>query len=229
MLPVQGNVYMLVADGTNITASVGPDGVALVNTGSAQMSDKVLAALNQLAKQPWLRQRRTPASARTVRAPGDGRVRISTRSSVRRPAQADPLHHQHQRGARARRRQREARRGGNSAFAGGGFGGAVGQRRDAGTDRRARERAQSDERAGGQTGGRAAGGAGRPTRYFDDFYKLPEYVNGEPVIVYHAPAANTDGDSFVFFRHSEVISAGNLFSTVSYPVIDVERAARFRA
>ena len=47
--------------------------------------------------------------------------------------------------------------------------------------------------------------------------------NGEAVIVYHAPAANTDGDSFVFFRHSEVISAGNLFSTVSYPVIDVAK------
>ena len=45
----------------------------------------------------------------------------------------------------------------------------------------------------------------------------------KPVIVYHAPAANTDGDSFVFFRHSEVISAGNLFSTVSYPVIDVDK------
>ncbi len=43
------------------------------------------------------------------------------------------------------------------------------------------------------------------------------------MIVYHAPAANTDGDSLVFFRHSEVISAGNVFSTVSYPVIDVEK------
>ena len=59
--------------------------------------------------------------------------------------------------------------------------------------------------------------------YFDEFHKLPEYFNGEAVIVYHAPAANTDGDSFVFFRHSEVISAGNLFSTVSYPVIDVDK------
>ena len=46
-------------------------------------------------------------------------------------------------------------------------------------------------------------------------------MNGEAVILYHAPAANTDGDSLVFFRHSEVISAGNLFSTVSYPLIDV--------
>ena len=59
--------------------------------------------------------------------------------------------------------------------------------------------------------------------YFDEFHKLPEYVNGEAVIVYHAPAATTDGDSIVFFRHSEVISAGNLFSTVSYPVIEVDK------
>jgi glyoxylase-like metal-dependent hydrolase (beta-lactamase superfamily II) len=43
------------------------------------------------------------------------------------------------------------------------------------------------------------------------------------VILYHAPAANTDGDSIVFFRRSDVISAGNLFSTVSYPVIDVAK------
>ena len=27
----------------------------------------------------------------------------------------------------------------------------------------------------------------------------------------------------VFFRHSEVISAGNLFSTISYPVIEVDK------
>ena len=56
--------------------------------------------------------------------------------------------------------------------------------------------------------------------FFDDFHKLSEYVNGEPVILYHAKAANTDADSFVFFRHSEVIAAGNLFSTISYPLID---------
>ncbi len=43
------------------------------------------------------------------------------------------------------------------------------------------------------------------------------------MILYHAPAANTDADSIVFFRRSDVISAGNVFSTVSYPVIDVEK------
>jgi hypothetical protein len=32
--PVQGNIYMLVADGTNVTVSVGPEGIAVVNTGN---------------------------------------------------------------------------------------------------------------------------------------------------------------------------------------------------
>src|SRR3977135_2697306 len=41
---------MLVAAGTNTTASIGHDGIAVVNTGSAQMSDKILAALDQLAE-----------------------------------------------------------------------------------------------------------------------------------------------------------------------------------
>src|SRR5262249_36134246 len=48
ILPVQGSIYMLVADGTNVTLSVGPDGAMLVNTGSAKMSDKILTAVNQL-------------------------------------------------------------------------------------------------------------------------------------------------------------------------------------
>jgi len=66
--------------------------------------------------------------------------------------------------------------------------------------------------------------AAQPTdTYFDEFHKLPEYFNGEAVIVYYAAAANTDGDSFVYFRHSEVISAGNVFSTVSYPVIESDK------
>ena len=49
VLPVQGNVYMLVADGINLTASLGADGILLVNSGPAQMSDKILAAVKQLA------------------------------------------------------------------------------------------------------------------------------------------------------------------------------------
>src|SRR5207248_5862006 len=49
VLPVSGNIYMIVGGGANITASIGRDGVLLVDTGSAQMSDKVLETIRQLS------------------------------------------------------------------------------------------------------------------------------------------------------------------------------------
>jgi hypothetical protein len=42
-------------------------------------------------------------------------------------------------------------------------------------------------------------------------------------VAYHVPAAHSDGDSIVYFRHSEVISAGNVFSTVTYPMFDLAK------
>jgi glyoxylase-like metal-dependent hydrolase (beta-lactamase superfamily II) len=47
--------------------------------------------------------------------------------------------------------------------------------------------------------------------------------NSEPVIVHHTPAAHTDGDSTVFFRGSDVVSTGDLFTPTHYPVIEVEK------
>jgi cyclase len=52
VVPVQGNVYMLVGAGGNITLQVGKEGVLIVDTGLAQMSDKVLAAIRQLSDKP---------------------------------------------------------------------------------------------------------------------------------------------------------------------------------
>jgi len=52
VLPVQGNVYMLVGAGGNITVQVGDDGVLLVDTGLAGTSDKVYAAIRTLSTKP---------------------------------------------------------------------------------------------------------------------------------------------------------------------------------
>jgi glyoxylase-like metal-dependent hydrolase (beta-lactamase superfamily II) len=49
LLPVQGNIYMLVGAGGNVTVQLGTDGVLMVDTGTAQMADQVLAAIKQLA------------------------------------------------------------------------------------------------------------------------------------------------------------------------------------
>jgi cyclase len=44
--------------------------------------------------------------------------------------------------------------------------------------------------------------------------------NGEAVQIIHEPNAHTDGDSVVFFRSTDVIATGDLFTTVMYPYID---------
>jgi cyclase len=49
------------------------------------------------------------------------------------------------------------------------------------------------------------------------------YFNGEPIELRFKPNSHTDGDVMVFFRKSDVISAGDLFITTGFPVIDIER------
>src|SRR5262245_29725807 len=44
--------------------------------------------------------------------------------------------------------------------------------------------------------------------------------NGEAVQIIHEPNAHTDGDSLVFFRRSDVVATGDLFTTVMYQFID---------
>lgn len=57
-------------------------------------------------------------------------------------------------------------------------------------------------------------------------YYLPSrdfFMNGDPIVVYHAPNAHTDGDSVVFFRRSDVVVTGDIFVPERYPLIDIER------
>jgi glyoxylase-like metal-dependent hydrolase (beta-lactamase superfamily II) len=49
------------------------------------------------------------------------------------------------------------------------------------------------------------------------------HFNHEPIEIRWQPAAITDGDSLVFFRHSDVVVTGDIFNMNSYPPIDLER------
>jgi len=61
-----------------------------------------------------------------------------------------------------------------------------------------------------------------PTSTFSGKHK-EFYYNGEGIQIVHVAAAHTDGDSIVFFRRSDVIATGDIYSTVSYPIIDAQR------
>ncbi|PYS42266.1 MAG: hypothetical protein DMG14_04510 [Acidobacteria bacterium] len=209
VLPVQGNIYMLVADGTNISVSVGEDGIALVNTGSGQMTDKILAAINQLANS-------VVAAPTTNKCFGAhcpetwGWSSPYMNAVISSPAPPKPIRQVINTSAAP------DHVGGNEKIAGLALSGR-------------RVSLIAHENVLNRMSAPAGKQAPTPERawptdtYFDEFYKVPSYVNGEPVIVYHEPAANTDGDSIVLFRRSDVIAAGDIFSTVAYPVIDVEK------
>jgi len=54
------------------------------------------------------------------------------------------------------------------------------------------------------------------------------FFNGESLQIIHQPAAHTDGDSIVYFRKSDVIVAGDLFVTTTYPFIDSMRGGNIQ-
>ena len=54
------------------------------------------------------------------------------------------------------------------------------------------------------------------------------FVTGEPIEIIHPPAAHTDSDLMVFFRKSDVVSAGDIFVTGGYPVIDARHGGTMK-
>ncbi|HEY2382775.1 MAG TPA: MBL fold metallo-hydrolase [Terriglobia bacterium] len=56
--------------------------------------------------------------------------------------------------------------------------------------------------------------------YFSDTKEL--FFNGEALQMLHPKSAHTDGDSIVFFRRSDVVMTGDIFSTTTYPIIDLQ-------
>jgi glyoxylase-like metal-dependent hydrolase (beta-lactamase superfamily II) len=64
--------------------------------------------------------------------------------------------------------------------------------------------------------------AGWPT---DTFFtkKMELFFNGEGVIIEGATGAHSDGDSMVWFRKSDVVAAGEVYNTVTFPVIDLAK------
>jgi glyoxylase-like metal-dependent hydrolase (beta-lactamase superfamily II) len=218
IMPVQGNVYLLIADGTNIAVSVGPEGSLLVNTGTAAMAPKILDAVKQLSQ--LVAARATPNSCAGVSCPGVwGWSSPYIDAVIGSPAPPKPIRYILNTSAAPENI------GGNEKIAAagfyprvsGGFGDAV--------DNVGRGAAivAHENVANAMNAAKAPANAQPTDTFFDEFNKLPEFFNGEAVIMYTAPSAITDGDSFVYFRHSEVISAGNLYSTVAYPVIDLAK------
>lgn len=182
LLPVQGNVSMVAGAGGNITVQAGRDGIVLVDTGLATMSDKVLQLIRPLSK---------------------GQVTYIINTD-------DKSDHV----------------GGNENFAKTGRPLAIDRASGASVMIVAFNTVL--DRMSAPTGQAAP----TPEKAWpNDTYSTPQknlFFNGEAIQVFHQPAA-TDGNSFVFFRHSDVISTGDLFDPTQYPIIDLKSGGSLQA
>lgn len=57
-----------------------------------------------------------------------------------------------------------------------------------------------------------------PVLTFSDTITL--HMNGEEVYIFKVPPAHTDGDTYIYFKDSDVIHAGDVFRTTAFPYID---------
>jgi len=180
VLPVRGNIYMVVSPAGNIALSIGPEGVLMVDTSVPALADQILGAIQKLSPKP---------------------IRYIIDTS------ADSDH-----------------AGSNGGFAkagkaiGAGGPGSALFADIAAADVRAEVIAHINvlNRMTSQPP------VEWPTiTYFNDVKEL--FFNDEAVRILHQPAAHTDGDSIVFFRRSDVLSTGDLFTTTGYPMIDLAR------
>ena len=180
ILPVQGTVSVLIGAGANITVQAGDQGVLLVDTGTAAMSNKVVAAIASISKRPL-------------------RYIINTTD-------------------------REDHTGGNAKIA------PIGEIipfRDPGYTAGPQGALDTHRAAliSFLTVYNRMIAAKRPEDVWpDDTYSSPQkrlYFNDEPVMMIHMPG-NTDGNSIVLFRKSDVVSTGDLFDLSEFPLIDLQ-------
>jgi len=185
VLQVQGSVHLVAGSGANIAVQVGPEGLLVVDSSVAAMSDKVLAAIRTISTKPIREIVNTSADEHHT----GGNEQLSN--------------------------------AGRNLNAGvGGRGGREPARLE-GAPIIAHENALH----------RMSGLRGEPARMpygvwpHDTFFTNAKqlYFGGEVVEILHTPAAHTDGDVMVWFRRSDVVVAGDIVSTVTYPVVDLER------
>jgi len=225
VLPVRGNVFMIVGAGSNITVSAGIDGQVLVDAGSAAMADKVIKTVAEIgASVAGGPARLTTCVGPPCYQPGTwgpltpfGFASPSYNAVIASPRAMKPirwilqatLDPDHSGGA-----PKIAAAG--VTYNGGEAGRLVGNTIPAtiiGHEnilKRMTELKYPEE--------------GWPTEtYYIPSHKLSQYVNGEGIQLYHAPNAITDADSIVYFRFSDVISAGDVFTPGRYPMIDTAK------
>jgi cyclase len=197
MLPVSGSVYLFAGTGANVVVQATEEGVFFVDSGNEVAADRFIAEAKKLSPRPIRYIINTSADPNRV----GGNEKVS--NAGRNFANAVP---------------NLGGVGFQQANAAGGRGGGM---RTQGAQVYAHEAVLN--RMSAPTGAQPAVKFELwPT---DTFFteKKALYFNGEPIELLHQPAAYSDGDLIVFFRKSDVVAAGNVYTPDRFPMIDLQR------
>jgi len=187
VLHVQGNVYMIAGAGANITVQVGPQFVIVVDSGLAQRSAEVLAAIRNLTDKHILFVIDTSADADHT----GGNGKLSQAGWALPNSSLNPLD--------------SGSKGGLNLPPGASIIAHIN------VLNRMSEPADKEKLVDSSLW--------PSDTYETRYWRL---YNGEGVFMYHPPNAHTDGDTYVLFRKSDVVSTGDLFTMTSYPVIKAD-------
>ena len=224
VMPVRGNVFMLVGAGSNVTVSAGVDGVLVVDAGTAAMADNTLAVINEINRATSEPGRLTTCVGPACYQPGSlgpftpfGWAGPSYNAVIASPKPPKPIRWIVQTTVDPDHTGGTAKLAlAGKTYNGGEAGRLVGDVTPAtviGHENILKRMTQTKFPE-----------ASWPTEtYYIPTYKMSQYINGEGIQMYYAPAAIDDTDSIVYFRYSDVISAGDIYTPGRYPMIDTAK------